>query len=699
MSDTTRVKVGRILAAASVAGTVVALLVLALLGRWDLMLRGYVAHNAIVALVFGLVAWVALGRQPRNRAIWVLLIAAGFGALFVVGSAFMIAASGNMTWDALSRLSPSQLSPLGQIAALFVSWCFIPALLLIITLGLLLFPSGDFSNATGKVLGWLSVGLMVVASAAALSQAVPTSTLELSADSSEFSGLGRLVDPALLTLLAVSVLAIAGVVHRYLSSEGELRQQYRWILFGTGCLLVGLAAGAVTEPALGYTPFSAFSVLAGELVAVLAYGIAITRYRLYDVDVFISRTVVVAGLAAFVTLVYAVLVGAVGLVVGFRTGATLPLSIAATVVVAIAFQPLRLRMRHWADRLVYGERATPYEVLSRFADQMSDTVATEDAIPQLAQLVALGTAAERASVWIKTDEDLSPVAVWPEGKSAATPTRSDGEIAIAGVDHTAWVEHDGELLGAVTITMPPGEVVAGPAERLVDDVASQAGLVFRNARLTADLVDTIAQLRSSRQRLVAAQDEERRRLERDLHDGAQQQFIAVKMKVNMAQRLASDGEGQRSAEVLSDVLTDLDTGVQSLRDLAHGIYPPLLEAEGLSPAIRARASKAPIVVSVVSDVVDRYPREIESAIYFCILEAIQNAFKYSHADEVEVTLDQQDGQLVFKVADEGTGFDRSIQPPGSGLTNMFDRLDALGGTLTVQSAPGEGTTVTGAVPL
>jgi signal transduction histidine kinase len=214
--------------------------------------------------------------------------------------------------------------------------------------------------------------------------------------------------------------------------------------------------------------------------------------------------------------------------------------------------------------------------------------------------------------------------------------------------------------------------------------------VLRNARL-------IDELRASRQRLVAAQDEERRRLERDLHDGAQQQFIAVKMKAGLARQLAAKGDGERAAGILEEVLTDVDAGVESLRDLAHGIYPPLLEAEGLPAALRARARKAPIPVTIEADGLGRYPRETEAAVYFCVLEALQNAAKYSHADAITVTLHHNNGTLGFEVADDGDGFDPTAKARGRGLTNMTDRLDALGGTLTIQSSSGAGTTIVGSV--
>ena len=350
------------------------------------------------------------------------------------------------------------------------------------------------------------------------------------------------------------------------------------------------------------------------------------------------------------------------------------------------FDEVFIKFRVTADQ--NGATRVIYPIAVCWFDQLAmvDAVATEDVIPQMAQLLTQGTGAERAIVWMKSGDDLQPVATWPEDEAVPAPvTANDGELSIPGAAHLALVEHDGELLGAVTVTMPKGEAMTATEERLVDDVAAQAGLVLRNARL-------IQELRSSRQRLVAAQDEERRRLERDLHDGAQQQLVALKIKLSLARRV--DDETKRD-EMLGALMENTDDAIQSLRDLAHGIYPPLLEAEGLEAALAARAAKAPIAVSVTATGLGRYSPEVEAAVYFCVLEALQNTVKYAKADSVSVTLTQEDGQLVFEVADDGGGFHAETQAPGRGLVNMADRLDAFGGALEVRSAPGEGTTITG----
>lgn len=656
---------------------------LAGLRAWWLAFGGFIT---LFSLSFAIVAWLVIEAQPRNPIVWIMGAVGFGGGVWLVGigiTSLILRDDADSIAVAISGSAvPADLGTAAALVRGVTEAVGIPPLIALFTIGLLLLPDGRLPE--GRRWRWsvaIAATAVVLTFFGGLWSFRPGSEVPSIED-------GLYGFAATVSAIA-AVLALVGLAVRFRASSGVTRDQFKWVVLGAATFVPAI----LTSMSLGGSdsePVGLAVLTAGGVVLVATIGIAVGRHRLFDVDVVIRRTAIVTGLAVFITVVYAVLVGAVGLIVGFQTEATLPLSIAATVVVAVAIQPLRDRMRSWADRLVYGERASPYEVLSRFSALSSTAVAPNDVLPHLADLLASGTGAREAVVWLTQDDRLRPAAVWPPDTSVAPVAIDGGPISIPGADHTAAVEHDGELLGAVSVTMPPNEVLAGGAQQLVDDIASQAGLVLRNARL-------IDELRASRQRLVAAQDDERRRLERDLHDGAQQQFVAVKMKAAVAQRLAAAGDTERAAEVLTEVLTDVDAGVEALRDLAHGIYPPLLEAEGLPAALRARARKAPLSVSVEADLPGRYPQEVEAAVYFCVLEAIQNASKYSHADDVRVTLQGGNGTLAFKVFDNGDGFDPTTRTTGRGLTNMTDRLDALGGTLTVESAPGAGTKVAGSV--
>jgi signal transduction histidine kinase len=214
--------------------------------------------------------------------------------------------------------------------------------------------------------------------------------------------------------------------------------------------------------------------------------------------------------------------------------------------------------------------------------------------------------------------------------------------------------------------------------------------VLRNVRL-------IEELKASRQRLVAAQDEERRRLERNLHDGAQQQLVALSVKVRLAQQLtARDPDG--ATAMLEDVQKDTTDALENLRQLARGIYPPLLADKGLATALEAQVRRAPLPVQIRDGGVGRFGQDVEAAVYFSCLEALQNVAKYAEATNAEIVLANGDGMLRFEVRDDGVGFDPARTGYGTGLQGIADRLAALEGSIEIHSAPGRGTTVIGHIP-
>jgi signal transduction histidine kinase len=297
---------------------------------------------------------------------------------------------------------------------------------------------------------------------------------------------------------------------------------------------------------------------------------------------------------------------------------------------------------------------------------------------------------------LRTGDILREAASWPLDSAATelAPVVGDSLPERLDADRAVEVRHQGELLGALTITKRKGESLTPVEEKLLTDLAGQAGLVLKNVGLTAELLARLDDLRASRQRLVAAQDEERRRLERNLHDGAQQNLVAIKVKLGLAEMFV-DEDPARAKQTLGELKVDTDEALETLRDLARGIYPPLLADKGLVAALESQARKATLPVQVDADGVGRYPQEVEAAVYFCCLEALQNVQKYAAATQATVRL-QEDGDIVaFEVEDDGHGFDVGSTKLGSGLTNMSDRLDALGGGLEVDSTPGAGCHIRG----
>jgi signal transduction histidine kinase len=273
-------------------------------------------------------------------------------------------------------------------------------------------------------------------------------------------------------------------------------------------------------------------------------------------------------------------------------------------------------------------------------------------------------------------------------EDAAVPVSADGTGFGDGTS-VFPVAHRGEMLGALTVVPSANDPMNPQKDRLAQDLAAQAGLVLRNVALVEDL-------RESRRRIVTAQDERARRLERNIHDGAQQQLVALAVQAKLARSLV-ERDPAKAIPILDQVAEGAQGALDDLRDLARGIYPPLLADKGLAAAVEAQARKAAMPVTVRCEDLGRFPAEIEAAVYFCVLEALNNAAKYAGASPVEVRLSTPDGILLFEVADQGPGFDPSAAGVGTGLQGMTDRLEALGGTLRVDAAPGRGAVVRGSV--
>jgi signal transduction histidine kinase len=303
-------------------------------------------------------------------------------------------------------------------------------------------------------------------------------------------------------------------------------------------------------------------------------------------------------------------------------------------------------------------------------------------------------------VWLKVGDELRVSATWPaDAMDVRAVHLANGSLPVLpGADATYPVEHQGELLGALAVKKPPAEPMTPAETKLVADLASQTGLVLRNVRLTAELEARIAELRALHKRLVTAQDEERRRLERNIHDGAQQQLVALAVKARLARGFMKENPA-KADELLEGLESETQGALENLRDLARGIYPPLLADKGLAAALDSQIRKSATLIELDAKDVGRYPQDVEAAAYFCCLEAVQNVAKYANALRATITLREISGDLLFEVADDGEGFDPSATGYGTGLQGMADRLSALDGTLEVRSAPGSGTVLAGRIPL
>jgi signal transduction histidine kinase len=641
---------------------------------------------------------VIFARQPHNRVGWLALAAALVGTL----KAWTVVDYAAFGLDISPGSVPAPLFPLwlGQMSPFLIFGLYLVVLPLI-------FPDGRLLDRRWR---WV-----LVAYAGSLLLAIPTLfdpiDLQQYGVSNPYSNAalaGYVVNaPSTLLFIALFIGSAVGgltaLVKRYSRATLELQHQIKWLIPAGILTLSGVVvSGLISEPQ-GASGHGGWAALIPPLTATslpLAVVVAVLKYRLFDIDIVINRALVYGSLALLITAVYVGIAVGIGALVGSGGRPNLALSILATAIVAVGFQPVRERVQKVANRLVYGKRATPYEVLSEFSGRVAETYAADEVLPRMARVLQEGTSAESATVWLRGSAELRPAASFPDAMSARTPLpmRNGTLPALPGATRAVEVRHQGELLGALSVTKRRGEGLTPIEEKLVDDLAHQAGLVLKNVRLSADLQARLEELRASRQRLVRAQDLERRRLERNLHDGAQQHLVALKVKLGLAEMLLGR-DPAKAAATLEQLKGDADEALETLRDLARGIYPPLLADKGLVVALESQARKATVPVHVDAAGIGRYPQEIEAALYFCTLEALQNVQKYASASAVEVRLREDGGQVCVDVIDDGRGFDLGTAPRGAGLTNMEDRLDALEGTLYVDSTLGRGTNLRAAVPI
>jgi signal transduction histidine kinase len=404
---------------------------------------------------------------------------------------------------------------------------------------------------------------------------------------------------------------------------------------------------------------------------------------------------VLAGVVAFVGTVYAAVVVGGGLLLGRTDSPSAALSIGATAVVALAIEPVQSRLERLAARLSSAGRPFPEEALRRFRAATDGSFPTDELPGRIARTLAQATGAAQAQVWLDVRGRPVLAAVWP----AAADGGPVGQAQVLEVGSA------GQRLGELRLYRSADGGTSPVEDRLVAALAGQAGLALRGARLQAELTGRrqelqvrADELRESRRRLVAVQDDERRRLERDIHDGAQQHLVALAVNLRLASAIARR-DPARAAELLERQARAADDAIDTLRALSRGIYPAVLSELGLPAALASATGTSPLPVHVQADGVGRYPAAVEAALYFAAVEALQNAAKHSSAQRVDVRIEVGPRAVAVTVADDGRGFDPAGTALGTGLANMRDRLDAVGGEMRIDSAPGAGVRVRVAAPV
>jgi signal transduction histidine kinase len=627
---------------------------------------GEIAAWVVVALVCGGIGLLLVLQRPRNVIGWLLL-----------ANSALIALSGFAAAYALNALlaHPGSL-PGGRWAALWDTACW-PTLFVGLIAVAFVFPDGHLPSPRWRriVAAAGMAFLLLQVSALFSSDPLDPPFGHVARPLPELSGLvaGLLFSLAFLGSVAGLVAAAVAVRTRLRTAEGVARQQIRWLAYAAALIpvivVVCLAEGAIAND---QGPATFLALVCVELAIPVAVGIAVSRYRLYEIDRLINRTLVYGALSAVLAAGFVLVTLAVGVAAG--GGSTLATAI-ATLAVALAFRPLRSRLQTIVDRRFDRPR---YEGMSRidvFLEQLRQgQTAPEEVGSVLAE--ALGDPSLSLFYWLPGSEVYADAAGRPVPELPSAPT-------------TRTPVQRGEL--------PLGMLVHDPAlsdrPDLLDEAIVRAGLAIEIARLRVEVRRQLAQVEESRTRIVAATHEERRRLERDLHDGAQQRLVSIGLELRHLQHEMPPASGG-ARESLDAVVDGLAEAIDELRELARGVRPATLD-EGLGPALRELGARA----SVPTDVIvteERFNSQLEAAAYFVASEALANSIKHSHGSRIVLEANRTNGSLVLSISDDGSG--GADPDEGSGLAGLADRVAALGGRLDLQSPQGSGTCVTAELP-
>lgn len=532
----------------------------------------------------------------------------------------------------------------------------------------------------------------------------------------------------------VVLAATVGLVvsnHRYRKSQGTERQRMQWfgwaVTVGAQVAVVALAVRLFS----GWPSDGGLIAVAATLPVPLALALGSSRRLIGRIETLLAHTVSLAGLSGVVIAVYSVIVLGLGRTPTGDERPLLGLSMAAAAVAALLYGPARERLTSFSNRLVYGERESPDEVLRTFGSRLSRAVPLDELLLQVAESVRHSLGPLTAEVWTGSDGEFQRTVSVPDAPvthMSLSPSEQ-AVVARAGVSGPAWVKvwlpellrnredcllrvapmvHSGRLLGLiVAVRRGDGDAFREEDELALTELARQVAVALHNVKLDSALQASLdevrrqaEELRASRARIVAASDAARRQIERNLHDGAQQHLVALAVNIRLARQLAAN-DPESVPTMLDELATGIQDAVQELRSLAHGIYPPLLVDRGLVEALSAAAARAALPTDLDAGGVARYSPEVEAAVYFCCLEALQNAGKHAgEGAQATIRLWEEEGGLLFEVADDGAGFDLGQQAgDGAGFVNMGDRVGAIGGSLGVHSAPGQGTRISGRIPL
>lgn len=644
----------------------------------------------LITLSFCLVGALVASRHPRNVIGWMLGLT-GFLTgldLFALG---------------YSLFSVTLHDPLpGAYWARWLDgWIWILPIAVPLTFVVLLFPNGRLVSRRWYLIAWLA-GLGVVA--AVLGLAVDPSLSASSGDTIPQSTMRAQIASALQSaawpLLLIGCFgSLASLVIRLRRAQGDARDQVKWLVYGVALGMLIAVLGNILPFAAGLDSAPELSIIAGAVapVAIIAaVGIAIVRHRLYDINLLINRTLVYSVLTALIVAMYVLAVGSLGAL--FQTRGSLVVSLVATGIVAVCFQPLRDWLQRAVNRLMYGERDNPYAVLSRLGKRLEEAVAPDAILATLLETVAQSLNLPYAAIVLGAPEAPRTTATYGQ------PTAKPEQFALV---------FQGEILGQLLVgPRAYGETFNQSERTLLATIARQAGVAVHAAQLTMDL-------QRSRMQLVTAREEERRRLRRDLHDGLGPTLAALHLQTGAVRRLIRSNPDTAEGMV-DDVRTEMQGLIEAIRQLAYALRPPALDEIGLAGAIQGRAANLSqcdnsdnsdnseksderahrgVRIHVEAPHLPPLPAAVEVAAYHIVQEALLNVVRHAQATDCTVRLEWVDdlAGLSVEIVDNGQGAPE--YHAGVGIVSMRERATEIGGWCTIQPRAEGGTIVHARFPI
>ena len=625
-----------------------------------------------LAIGFSLVGALVASHQPRNAVAWIYL---GGG----LGAGLALFAYGYAQYALVAE--PGAL-PAGRAMGWVSSWVWLTGATPILTFGLLLFPDGRLPSPRWRLVAWAAASSLVARVLAIALMPGPLLNHPVAANplgiphAAPALGLVQVIGLGVFAVAAAC--SVASVLVRFRRGTQQERQQLKWLAYAMAVVLLAFGLGWVPVT----TPLAEVLLLGAITCIPVAMGIAILRHRLFDIDLLINRTLVYTLLTAVLGGTYLGVVAAARLLLQGR--ATAGVSVAATALVAVLFAPLRSWLQGRADRLLYGDRHDPQAALSRLGRRLEATMEPEAVLPSLVETVAESLRLPYVGVRVDTGQDT------------AGSTVDHGRLL--GEPLCLPLVYQGQPVGELVLgPRTPGEGFSAADRRVLAELAAQAGVAVHAIRLTAEL-------QQSRAHLVAAREEERRRLRRDLHDGLGPTLAGIVLGLETAGNLLDGQASAAQTRALLERLRDETQGaIAGIRRLVYGLRPPALDDLGLVAALQTQAATLgqgnnTMVISVEADGdLSVLPAAVEVAAYRIVLEAVTNATRHAHAKHCRVWL-RYNATLQIQVRDDGMGL-RPGWHAGVGLTSMRERAVELGGTLWVEPAAGGGTVVTASLPV